>query len=259
MIRKMVRLAEVLGEPGGIRALLGWRPFSIASFQLLGGLARGGHDFRTIIDAGANVGQFARASAELFPRAKVYSIEALPEVAKTFRANLADRPSVRLFETALGSHGGTIRFYPNSYSQSSSALPLEDAGGPKHRGQRQLEPIDLPVIRLDDLLGGESLEGPVLLKLDLQGFELEALRGAPEVLSRCDCVLAETVFAAAYRGEPLFGELQAYLGERGFDFKRPLAFLKDDAGQIYQMDALFERRAGAEVGAAPPLSGTAAC
>jgi hypothetical protein len=71
-------------------------------------------------------------------------------------------------------------------------------------------------------------------------------------------VLAETVFAAAYRGEPLFGELQAYLGERGFEFKRPLAFLKDDAGRIYQMDALFERRAGADVGAASRLAGAEA-
>jgi FkbM family methyltransferase len=242
MIQKLIRLVDVLREPSGLHALLRWKPFSISSFLMLRTLRRNHIKFRTIIDAGANVGQFARASAELYPEATIYSIEALPDVAKSFRANLSDRPTVHLFETALGSYTGTIRFYPNSYSQSSSALPLQTADQPKHAGQRQLDPIDVPVIRLDDLLAGRTLEGPVLLKLDLQGFELEALKGAPEFLTRCDYVLAETVFDAAYEGEPLFQELQTYLGESGFDFKKPLAFLKDDYDEIYQMDAFFERR-----------------
>jgi hypothetical protein len=46
-------------------------------------------------------------------------------------------------------------------------------------------------------------------------------------------VLAEKAFEAAYQGEPLFGELQAYLGELGFDFRQQLAFLRDDYGRIY--------------------------
>lgn len=242
MIQKLGRLVEVLREPTGLRALLRWKPFSISSFLMLCTLKRNRVQFRTIIDAGANVGQFARAAAELYPEAMIYSIEALPEVAHGFRANLSDRKSVHLFETALGSYTGTIRFYPNSYAQSSSALPLAEGDRPKHSGQRQLAPIEVPVIRLDELLDEKSMEGPILLKLDLQGFELEALKGAPDVLARSDYVLTETVFEPAYKGEPLFGELQDYLRECGFDFKQPLAFLKDDRGQIYQMDALFERR-----------------
>jgi FkbM family methyltransferase len=197
------------------------------------------------------VGHFARASAEFYPESAIYSVEALPRVAKVFRANLSDRPSVRLFETALGSYTGTIRFYPNSYDQSSSALQLQDAERPKHAGQVQLDPIDVPIIRLDELLDVDALRGPILLKLDLQGFELEALRGAPRLLDRCDFVLAETVFEAAYKDEPLFKELQAHLDEGGFDFKQPLAFLKDDSGQIYQMDALFEKRDRAAPGERP--------
>src|SRR5262249_9353576 len=97
MIHKIGRLADVLREPNGLRALLSWKPFSVSSFLMLCTLKRNNNIFRTIIDAGANVGQFARASAELYPEATILSIEALPEVARAFRANLADRPSVHLF------------------------------------------------------------------------------------------------------------------------------------------------------------------
>src|SRR4051812_8198505 len=206
MIEKLGRLAMVLAEPNGFASLLRWKPFSTSSFLMLSALKRHRYEFSTIIDAGANVGQFARASAEFYPEATIYSVEALPRVAKVFRANLSDRPSVRLFETALGSYTGTIRFYPNSYDQSSSALQLRDAERPKHAGQVQLDPIDVPIIRLDELLDVNALRGPILLKLDLQGFELEALRGASRLLERCDFVLAETVFEAAYKDEPLFKE-----------------------------------------------------
>jgi hypothetical protein len=104
MIQKLVPLSKVLREPNGLRALLRWKPFSISSFLMLSTPRRNNARFRTTIDTGANVGQFAQASAELYPEATIFSIEALPEVARVFRANVSDRPSVHLSPRRRWSH-----------------------------------------------------------------------------------------------------------------------------------------------------------
>src|SRR5690606_27391001 len=101
----------------------------------------------------------------------------------------------------------------------------------------------VPVARLDTVLAAEPVEQPVLLKLDLQGYELEALHGATDTLQHTDYVLLEAAFKPVYEGEPLFGELYDFMRAQGFHFLRPLDFLRDARGVIVQMDALFGRAA----------------
>jgi len=190
---------------------------------------------RTIIDGGANIGQFARAAVENFPETHVYSFEPLPEVAARFRANLADCPRVTFAESALGNRNGTLRFFRSSYDLASSALPSV--------GTKATEEIEVAVGRLDTLLTPEALRPPVLLKLDLQGYELEALRGATALLPLVQHILLEIAFESAYVGEASFGELYEFLRDAGFSFRCPVDTLSDDQGAIVQMDALFERSA----------------
>ena len=74
-------------------------------------------------------------------------------------------------------------------------------------GKREVEVLEVPIARLDTALAGESLVADVLLKLDLQGNELEALRGAEHTLRQCRQIILETVFEAEYADEPLFEEI----------------------------------------------------
>ena len=87
------------------------------------------------------------------------------------------------------------------------------------------------------------MEQPILLKLDLQGHELEALRGASATLQKTEAVVVETAFAATYEGEPTFHALNGFLDMAGFGFDRALNFARDTQGTIFQMDALFTREA----------------
>ena len=234
------RLLWVLRQPGGLRGLLAWKPFSLTAFWMLRILQNQDLTFRTLIDGGANIGQFARATTELFPEARIVAVEARPDAAARLRANLADRAQVTVLPSALGNHSGTLTFYRTPHPPDASALPPRSTPDTP-----EPEQIEVPVERLDAVLAGEPLEPPVLLKLDLQGSELEALKGAPETLRRCTYVLLELSFKPMYEDELLFDEVHAFMRAAGFHFLRPLDVTTDDDGGIVQMDALFAREAQA--------------
>jgi hypothetical protein len=80
------------------------------------------------------------------------------------------------------------------------------------RATRQVE-----TVRLDDALAG-VLDGPVdFLKLDVQGAECDVLRGAERTVDGVLAVHTEVEFHPIYRGQPRFGEVAAFMEERGFD------------------------------------------
>ena len=241
MIGKAARIREALAYPGGRQALLHARPRSLTSWIICNRLKSLGVDFRTIIDAGANVGQFARAAHLCFPDARILSFEPLEDVAARLAANLADVPGHQLFRTALGASDGTVRFHRNSFDQSSSVLPMQHNPDGMLADKREVAVLEVPIARLDTVLAAETLSAPVLLKLDLQGHELEALRGAEQTLARVDAITLEAVFEAEYFGEPLFEEVWEHLRGRGFSFQRPLNLSHGKSGRIVQIDALFVR------------------
>ena len=229
---------------GAGRAVLRWKPFDPATYLLAWRMHQIDPTLRTIVDGGANVGQFARACLETFPTARVLSIEPVPESARSYRTNLANEPRARLIEVAIGSHEGTIEFYHNETSAISSALRLSSGAHEYHNGQispMEAHVIHVPVTTLDALLADEALEAPVMLKLDLEGYVLQALRGASATLGRLDYVLTEIEFVPLFEGAPSFEEVNALLEAAGFQFQGPLDVKYDAAGIPVQMDALYRR------------------
>jgi len=80
---------DLLLDPRAVRAFITWPMFSLTSFRMVSGLARQGVLPATIIDVGANVGQFAVAAAKLIPNVRVHSFEPAPEAAQQLRRNVA--------------------------------------------------------------------------------------------------------------------------------------------------------------------------
>jgi FkbM family methyltransferase len=233
-------LASVLMQPGGWHAFTCWKPFSITAFRIVSALKNQGLRFSTIIDGGANVGQLARAAAELYPEARVITIEALPDVADQLQRNLSDLQRVRVIRSAIGEEEREITFHRSSYTLASSVLSPHADYEKSFPGQ-SFSAVHVPMSTLDTLLSEETLTPPVLLKLDLQGYELQALRGATGTLEHTDYLLLETTFKPMYENEPHFEDVYALLHQAGFRFQNPIDFLTDGSGEIIQMDALFEK------------------
>ena len=195
---------------------------------------------RTVYDLGANVATWTLLSKAMFPEAAVEAFEPLPNHAEQFLAATAAVPGVRLHRVALGSSDGVARLKVTSYSDAASLLDLADAstqdfgvmaGGPE---------VEVPLARLDRWVAEHGLPWPDLIKLDLQGYEVEALKGAPRCLENARHVLCEVSLREYYHGQPLFAEVVRFLDEVGFDLR---ALPSTDYGLIcQQMDALFEAR-----------------
>ncbi|MDD5329771.1 MAG: FkbM family methyltransferase [Sulfuricella sp.] len=220
-----------------------WPKFSLTSFTMVSGLRAQGLMPETVIDVGANVGQFAVASAKFFPKSRIYSFEPNPPCARQLKKNVAGLGNVTTYELALGEEEGEVEFHVNSHSHSSSILPLAPSHLQAFPDAREHSRIRVEVSTLDRIFGDIDLQRPALLKLDVQGYELQVLQGGSGLLTRVDYVLLEASFRPMYQGEPVFMDIEKKMREFGFQFLRPVGFLRaPDTGEFLQMDALFQRR-----------------
>jgi FkbM family methyltransferase len=127
------------------------------------------------IDAGAHAGKFVRHMIDLAPRGRHVAFEPLPMYAARLRAGF---PGVDVREQALADSAGTraFRVVPGEAVQCSGfqRRPWDTYA------EDGVELIDVEVVRLDDVVD-HSIR---LLKVDVEGAELELFRGGREVLSR---------------------------------------------------------------------------
>ena len=146
-----------------------------------------------------------------------------------------------VFEAALGDTEESAILHRNKYSLASSLLHLSKDASNTFSELREVGSIPVRVMKLDTAFEECAIVSPTLLKLDLQGYELAALRGATQSLAMVDYVLLEVSFASVYEGEPSFDALYEFLRTHGFRFLSPIDALQDDSGRFVQMDALFVR------------------
>jgi FkbM family methyltransferase len=246
MINKLHSIAEkganLLFEPGVIQAAVTWPIFSVTSFLMVSRLKRLGINPGTVIDVGANVGQFAVAAGKLFEGTIVHAFEPLPDCYLQLARTISRMSRIQTHQIALSDHSGEIEFYVNTHRHSSSALRMNDNHKMAFPEAREAEIIKVRASTLDEEFALAQLAGPVLLKLDVQGSEAAVLRGGQQLLFRVDYVLLELSFQPLYDGEAIFQDVVAILRAIGFHLKCAVDFLRDPiTGACLQIDGLFGR------------------
>lgn len=173
-------------------------------------LAARGFSPRMVLDCGANIGAFSALALKLFPDASVHAIEPQPGC-QTALANLKAQAGERFFAHAVAlcdpdTSDTTLTLSTDHTATSTGAHVNPDGDG-----------ILVCCQTLDAVLApfGEA-NAPALLKLDLQGYELHALRGGAKTLASTEVILTEVSFyAQAF--EPSIATLIAFLAAHGFE------------------------------------------
>jgi FkbM family methyltransferase len=197
--------------------------------------------FDTVIDVGANRGQFAIFARRQFPTCRIVSFEPLARPAATFEAIFRGDPHTRLVRAALGAQRGTATMRVTRADDSSSLLEvgrLQTAAF----GTEVADMQDVPCGILGDFVDDHEWGERNLLKIDTQGSELDVLRGAEPVLGRFSAIYGELSFAELYVGQALASEVIAYLHARDFNLAGIFNLVESPALGSLQADMLFLRR-----------------
>jgi len=201
------------------------------------GTAFVGREFSTVLDVGANKGQFAVFARRRWPRARLICFEPLPEPRRRLSKLL--RSGIEIHPIALGNYEGEAEMHLASREDSSSLLALSEAQKRMFSmDERQL--LRVPLRRLDSLFDDQVLRRPTLLKIDVQGFEFEVLQGAVGILGSIDAVYVECSFVELYIGQQLAPEVSEFLMDSGFTEAGRFNVCRVEDADV-QADLLFTR------------------
>lgn len=198
-----------------------------------------GSGFATVLDVGASRGQFALFARTRFPNAQLVCFEPLPEAYATLRKAITGQ-NAKLHNVALGSSRSETTMHISAKDDSSSLLAIGARQVRTFPGTHEDRTTNVTVDVLNTYLDGD-LPRPCLLKIDVQGFELEVLKGADDGLSRVDEVLVEASFVELYTGQALADEVIRYLADRGLRLVDVHGVVRSADGGALQADFLFRR------------------
>lgn len=199
-------------------------------------------DLSTVVDIGANCGQFALAARQWAPQAQIVSFEPLSGPATIFRRVFSGDDRVVLHQSAIGPVSMRQEMHVSARDDSSSLLPISSVQTAMFPGTGEVDTTEVRVGPLSEFVTEDDLQMPAMLKLDVQGFEYDALRGCESLLSHFDWVYCECSFIELYSGQKLAWEVIDWLSGRNFCLIGVFNPAYDRHGRAIQADFLFSRK-----------------
>lgn len=194
----------------------------------------------SLIDIGANKGQFSVAVRTFAPTAEIHAFEPLPSAQARFASVFRGDARTTLHPFAIAAEEGTTDLHVGSREDSSSLLPIAEAETIAY-GVRASGTIAVETRRLASVIDVSSLPRPILLKIDVQGAELEVLKGITD-FSAIDFIYIELSFVELYVGQPLFDEVYEFLRRSGYRLRGLFNLSSTEAYGATQVDVLFDRQ-----------------
>lgn len=200
-----------------------------AAMDVWKSLKANGFSPRVLLDVGAAVGGWTSQMTEIFPESKYLMVDPLKENELALKAVVQRHANVQYWLGAVGSRTGELAFHVHG-DQSS----MYDSGW-GHEGTLRR----VPMRTLDSLVADMNCHDADGLKLDVQGAELEVLKGAAETLRRCRVVQVEVSFRKIYENAPLAHDIIAFFADQGFRIFDISTLYKRKDRALLQADLFF--------------------
>lgn len=195
----------------------------------------------TIIDVGGADGTTSKIFSRAFPNSKIYVFEPLKENFSLIQKILDQFPNLILINKAAGSTSvtGTIN-KTKRITSSSLYQPSFDIKSELFSDILSVENTEkISITTLDETI--PQNEQITILKLDVQGYELEVLKGANSVISRTSIIILEMINHDYYKGAPKYHDSDEYLRKENFVLYDIFPSTKDD-GFLREWDSIYVRK-----------------
>ena len=197
-----------------------------------------GFDPVTIVDVGV-----ATDTEDLyvhFPHAKYLFVEPCVEFEPSLARLVQQFPGSVYMCAAAGPHDGETTMLVSPDLGSSSIYTSLEA----QDGAYDVKPRTVPMFKIDTMWTALELQGPALLKIDVQGGEVQVLKGAHQVLHNFEVVILEVGMIEQYVGQPIFHEYVAHMADQGFVVYDIIHTGYADTGLLAQIDLVFVKKHG---------------
>lgn len=204
---------------------------------------------RTIFDVGANIGKKTRIYRKLFPEATIYCFEPTPvPFEKLSQWASTQNGRVVAMNLALSSAPGSATVYWNLQHSGGSSLHEQRVTASTEK-KEDIREVEAKVETLDRVAEKLDLRDEIFLKIDVEGHDLEVIRGGTELLKRASAVIVEIAIVDAPDGRPTFGEFVQVLGELGYMYRGNLAHayvsgVPRNADAVFIKQPALRRKAG---------------
>jgi FkbM family methyltransferase len=195
---------------------------------------------RGIMDIGANRGRWTLMALSIFPQAEVIMVEPQDEFRSLLESICGTQRNVHFISAGAGKEPGQlVQTIWDDLDGSSFLPPVCDES--LRAGKQRLTQI----VTMDEILRERTNFAPDLVKLDIQGFELEALKGAVSLFGRTELFILETSLFSFMPGMPTIRECVEFMHERGYAFYDMTGFLRRPYdGALAQVDLAFAKSGG---------------
>jgi FkbM family methyltransferase len=193
-----------------------------------------------ILDIGGGIGASLNLFINQLPDKKIIVFEPVTESYKTIKERFPDSKNIEFIKAAVGNENTEKEINITGRITSSSLLPLvADPGSEvfneKNLGQVRVEIIR--IVRLDDFLAKNKDEIGIM-KIDVQGFEMDVLKGAETTLGRTDIIVLEANNHDGYKGSAKYFDIDNYLRNHNFTLFNIFPSIVDD-GKLKEWDVIY--------------------
>ena len=190
-----------------------------------------------IVDGGANKGNMIDIFIAQYRAPIIYAFEPIPDLVKKLKEKYRSMENIHVYQKALGSSNSTIPFNILNYQNASSVFKPGRWNYKYHQEKMNVEEtIQVEQVRLDDVLKGKAVD---IIKLDLQGYELEALKGMENLLDNIKIIDTEIEFVHMWENQPLFADIDICLRKHGFRLLNLYELWTHHDGQLSAGDAVY--------------------